>query len=119
MLSDKEIYEFIPKSFILHSHKIDVQLIDEISGVDEDGNLYTRYGDWNEVKCLIRIAKGIKMTDENGEEGIIPLIPVQLKSSFYHEFFHACEFFGQLGYNEQRVQFFANLLVDFLETRNK
>ena len=109
MLSNKEIYQYIPKSFVIANNKIEVILVDDIT-IEEDDDIETRYGQWNEVLLTIEIAKGVRI---NGDEEITPVSLEQIQNTFEHELAHCWEFFSGYGYDEQRVQLMANFRREF------
>lgn len=111
MLSDKEIYKVIPKTFTICCHPITVIIKDEIIYHDEKEGDVARYGQWNEVACTIELAKSITMDGES-----IPLTLIQMKTSFYHELFHCFEHFSGMDYDEQRVILFSECMVQFNES---
>ena len=107
VLTDKEIYRYIPKSFVISNNKIEILLKDEITIENEEGN-ESRYGQWNEVKCTIELAKNIRSDDE-----LIPLNLEQVLNTFEHELAHCCEFFSSYPYDDQRAQLAANFRREF------
>lgn len=109
MLSDKEIYQHIPKFFTIANNKIEVILRDDIT-IGEGDEMETRYGQWNEVLCTIEIAKGVRI---NGDEEVTPVNLEQILNTFEHELAHCWEFFNGYPYDEQRVQLMANFRREF------
>ena len=72
MLSDREIYKVIPKTFTICCHPIKVIVKDEIVYHDENEGDVHRYGQWNEVACTIELAKSITIDEVNGMK--LPII---------------------------------------------
>lgn len=109
MLSDKIIYQYIPKFFTIANNKIEVILKDDIT-IGEGNKMETRYGQWNEVLSTIELAKGIRINDD---PEATPLTLEQILNTFEHELFHCWEFFSGYEYDEQRVQLMANFRREF------
>ena len=109
MLSDKEVYQYLPKSFSIANNRIEVILKKDIT-IGEGDNMETRYGQWNEVLMTIEIAKGIRI---NGDPKVTPLNIEQIQNTFEHELAHCWEFFSGYDYDEHRVQLLANFRRQF------
>ena len=114
MLSDREIYKVIPKTFTICCHPIKVIVKDEIVYHDENEGDVHRYGQWNEVACTIELAKSITI-DEDIEP--TPLTLIQIMTTFYHELFHCFEHFSGMNYEEQRVKLFSGCMIQFIESK--
>lgn len=108
-LTNKEIYQHVPKTFTICNNPIEVIIVDDIT-VGEGDEMETRYGQWNEVLSTIELAKGIRI---NGDPEATPLTLEQILNTFEHELFHCWEFFSGYGYDEQRVQLMANFRREF------
>lgn len=113
-LIDKEIWTFIPQFFTICHQQVEVILVDDIT-TEENGDIETRYGQWNEVLCTIELAKGIRI---NGDPEITPLTIEQIQNTLAHEVAHCWQFFNGYPYDEQQAQLLANFFREF-ETSKK
>lgn len=95
----------IPDKFKLAGFEITVDKVEKT-----DGN---NYGYWNDVNNTIVIAKNISI--KNGE--LTPLSDRQIKNTFYHELYHAFQFYSGREYSEVECNIFANFMLEFDETK--
>lgn len=95
----------IPNKFKVAGFEISVTLEDKL----EENN----YGYWNDVSNTIVLAKQISL--KNGE--LTPLTDRQIKNTFYHELFHAFQFYSGKKYCEIECNIFANFMLEFEETK--
>ncbi len=72
----------------------------------------SNYGDFNDVKNLIRIAKSVEVDKE-----LIPLTKEQILNTFYHEACHCFQWYFNTDTNEAQAQTFANFMQEFLRTK--
>ena len=95
----------IPNKFKIAGFEVSVTFEDKL----EDNN----YGYWNDVSNSIVLAKNISL--KNGE--LTPLTYRQIKNTFYHELFHAFQFYSGKKYCEIECNIFANFMLEFEETK--
>ena len=95
----------IPDKFKLAGFEITV---DKIEKTDDND-----YGYWDDVNNTIVIAKNISM--KNGE--LTSLSDRQIKNTFYHELYHAFQFYSGREYSEVECNIFANFMLEFDETK--
>ena len=95
----------IPEKFKIAGFDIKVELVDKT----DDNN----FGNWNDVTNTITVAKNISL--KNGE--LTNLTERQIQNTFYHELFHAFQFYCGKEYSEIECNIFANFMVEFLETK--
>lgn len=95
----------IPDKFKLAGFNVTVDKVDKT----DDNN----YGYWDDVNNTIVIAKNISM--KNGE--LTPLSDRQIKNTFYHELYHAFQFYSGREYSEVECNIFANFMLEFDETK--
>ena len=95
----------IPDKFKLAGFEVTVDKVDKT----DDNN----YGYWDDVNNTIVIAKNISM--KNGE--LTPLSDRQIKNTFYHELYHAFQFYSGREYSEVECNIFANFMLEFDETK--
>lgn len=98
----------IPKRFKIANHEYRVIVQDFIY----DSNGETIYGLHDPVKLEITIATKIRRNEE-----VIDLIEEQILNSWYHELFHAFNFFWDNGGDESLAQTFANFMREFESTK--
>lgn len=96
----------IPESFKIANQLIKVNLLDKVA----DNN----YGNFCDVKNEINIAKTIEVINEN-----VQLTNEQIKNTFWHEVFHAFQFYFNNQYDETQAQIFANFMCEFIESADK
>jgi len=95
----------IPDKFKLAGFEVTVDKVDKT----DDNN----YGYWDDVNNTIVIAKNISI--KNGE--LTPLSDRQIKNTFYHELYHAFQFYSGREYSEVECNIFANFMLEFDETK--
>ena len=95
----------IPDKFKLAGFEITV---DKVEKTDDND-----YGYWDDVNNTIVIAKNISM--KNGE--LTSLSDRQIKNTFYHELYHAFQFYSGKEYSEVECNIFANFMLEFDETK--
>ena len=95
----------IPDKFKLAGFEITVDKVEKT----DDNN----YGYWDDVNNTIVIAKNISM--KNGE--LTSLSDRQIKNTFYHELYHAFQFYSGREYSEVECNIFANFMLEFDETK--
>ena len=89
----------IPSKFKIGAQWFTVELVNEIDN---------EYGEFSYTPPVIKIAKTL-----DGEE-----IPQnQLEATFWHEFFHACQYMFNCETDEAQAQCFSNFMMEFLETK--
>lgn len=69
------------------------------------------YGTHSDVLGEILLAKNIKL-----EKELIPLKEYQIDNTFWHELFHAFQYFYNNEQDEALAQTFANFMCEFLES---
>lgn len=89
----------IYKQFKIANQIVQVELMDFVEE--------SKYGDFTDAKNLIRIAKKIKVDGE-----VIELTPEQIENTFWHEVFHAFQFFFDNDYNEGQAQVYSNFMQE-------
>ena len=95
----------IPERFKVAGFEVTVNFVDKT----DDNN----YGYWDDVNNTIVISKNISM--KNGE--LTPLSDRQIKNTFYHELYHAFQFYSGREYSEVECNIFANFMLEFDETK--
>ena len=95
----------IPDKFKLAGFEITVNKVEKTDDND--------YGYWDDVNNTIVIAKNISM--KNGE--LTSLSDRQIKNTFYHELYHAFQFYSGREYSEVECNIFANFMLEFNETK--
>ena len=104
-LKTKEGIEFlIPDSFKCAGFTIKVEICDKLPD--------NTYGDFNDAKNLIRIAKSVESDKE-----IISLTKEQILNTFYHEVCHCFQWYFNTDTYEAQAQVFANFMQEFLKTK--
>ena len=106
-----DFYELhnIPRTCRIANHLYTIQLDEFV----EDDNGDTIYGYHSDVELVIKIARKVKI--EKGD--VISLTDEQIKNSFWHELFHAFNFYWNNGTDEALAQTFANFMREFELTR--
>lgn len=102
-----QLYD-IPHTFIIARHQYDVEICEFVR--DDDGSYL--YGDHSDVELTIRVALRMKCG-----ENIVSLTREQIKNSFWHEVFHAFNFYYNNRQDESLAQTFANFMCEFELTR--
>ena len=96
----------IPQQFQCAGHIIKVELHDSL-----DDN---RYGAFYDAPGVIKIAKTLTVEDY----GKVELTEQQMENTFWHEYFHCCQFFAGERMTEQQAQVYANFMTEFNKTQN-
>lgn len=99
----------IPRTCKIANHLYTIQLDEFVE--DDNGDFI--YGYHSDVELVIKIARKVKL--EKGE--IISLTDEQIKNSFWHELFHAFNFYWNNGADEALAQTFANFMREFELTK--
>ena len=94
----------IPKKFKIAGFDV---IVEFVSKTDNNS-----YGYWDDVNNKIVIAENISM--KNGE--LTKLSKRQTEHTFYHEWFHAFQFYSGKEYSEIECNMFANFMLEFNET---
>ncbi len=95
----------IPKKFTINGQPIHIEILDKL----EDN----RYGDYNDAKELIRIAKTVEVDKE-----IIELSESQILNTFFHEVFHAFQFHSKGEYSEAEAASYAGMMTELISSSN-
>lgn len=95
----------IPESFECAGHTIKVEIVDQVSG--------NRYGAFYDAPGVIKIAKTIDFEDY----GEVVLTELQMLNTFWHEYFHCCQFFAGEKYSETQAQTYANFMCELIKTK--
>lgn len=103
-----ELYN-IPHTCRIANHLYNIQLEEFI----EDDNGDTIYGYHSDAELVIKVAMKVKL--ERGD--IISLTSEQIKNSFWHELFHAFNYYWNNETDEALAQTFANFMREFELTR--
>lgn len=93
----------IPKGFTLHGCPITVEIVNQL----EDNE----YGEFNDAKELIRIARTVKVNKET-----IQLSQAQIENTFWHEVFHAFQWHVKGDYSETEATSYAGLMTELLRS---
>ena len=93
----------IPKQFTINGQPIRVEILDKLEN--------NRYGDYNDAKELIRIAKTVEVDRET-----IELSKAQMLNTFYHEAMHAFQFHSKGEYNEAEATIFGGMMAEFIRS---
>lgn len=107
MCCDLYLYHNIPHSFRIANHDFKVKIQDF---VELDGEYV--YGTFSPSKQEILIATKIRTEKEE-----IHLTDECVRNSFYHELFHAFNFFWNVDADEGLAQTFANFMREFEITK--
>jgi len=94
----------IPKKFKMANNWITVEIVDSLPNAN--------YGQYNDVKELISIAKTVKVDGE-----VIELSEAQIFNTFWHEFVHCMQFYFDNSNSEAQAQSYANFLCEMLNTK--
>ncbi len=84
----------------------------EITVVMEDSLPNNNYGYFCDVTNEIKLARTIK-TEYNG---VVNLTENQILNSFWHEAFHAFQFYFDNDFNEAQAQVYANFMCEFINS---
>lgn len=94
----------IPKKFKIANNWINVEIVDSLPN--------SNYGDYNDAKQVIRIAKTVSIDDE-----VVNLTEEQLFNTWWHEYVHAMQFYYDNNTSESQAQVFANFLCELFATK--
>lgn len=61
---------------------------------------------------MIKLARTLK----TGHDGVVTVSDEQMRNTFYHELFHAFQFYFNNEFNEAQAQVYANFMCEFIET---
>lgn len=95
----------IPESFECAGHIIKVEMHDELPD--------NRYGAFYDAPGVIKIAKSLNVEDY----GKVELTEHQMMNTFWHEYFHCCQFFAGEKYSETQAQTYANFMCELIKTK--
>lgn len=93
----------IYKKFKIAGQWITTEVVDQLEGGD--------YGNFNDAKNLILIAKNVEIDDE-----LVKLTRLQMESTWYHEVFHAFQFYFNNEYSEAQAQVYSNFVTELLSS---
>ena len=96
----------IPESFECAGHTIKVEMHDELPD--------NRYGAFYDAPGVIKIAKSLSVEDY----GKVELTEQQMMNTFWHEYFHCCQFFAGEKYSETQAQTYANFMCELIKTKH-
>ncbi len=96
--------EEIPSRFKIANTEITVKIVDHTYN--------NNYGNWEDVMSTITVAHKIKIDDE-----YIELTDEQMLNTFYHELFHAFNWFWNNKCDEALAQSFANFMREYEATK--
>lgn len=100
----------LPKKFRIANQEYTVELCDFVEG-NTQGEFW--YGYHSDAELTIKVAR--KMRKDNGDE--IQLTEEQIRNSFWHEVFHAFQFYYDNGQDEALAQTFANFMREYEITK--
>lgn len=95
----------IPESFECAGHTIKVEMHDELPG--------NQYGLFYDAPRVIKIARSLNVEDY----GRVELTEQQMMNTFWHEYFHCCQFFAGEKYSETQAQTYANFMCELIKTK--
>lgn len=104
LVTNESIESYIPSSFQCAGFTIKVEICDKLPD--------NTYGDFNDAKNLIRIAKSVEIDKE-----IIQLTKEQIINTFYHEVCHCFQWYFNTDTDESQAQVFANFMQEFMRTK--
>lgn len=93
----------IPEQFKIANQIITVKIVDKLPD--------NSYGHFCDVTNVIEIARSIKLEDD-----YILLTQEQLSNTFWHEVFHAFQFYFNTDTDEAQAQCYANFMRELLAT---
>ena len=93
----------LPKQFTLCGQPVTVEVVEQL----EDG----AYGDFNDAKELIRVAKTVKV-----EKEVVQLSRTQMENTFWHEVFHAFQWRSKGEYDETESTTYAGFMVELIRS---
>ena len=97
----------IPISFKIANQTIKVNLLDKV--------INNNYGNFFDITNEINLAKNIEAEDGKTYQ----LTQEQIKNTFWHEVFHAFQFYYNNKYDEAQAQVFANFMCELIESTDK
>ena len=103
-MTRSEAEQMIPSSFIIGGNTITV----EIKDLGDDN-----FGIFDPLRNKIIIFLRVK--DEDGE--LVVFTKEQVQNTFYHELFHAFNYFYDNEMSEVFAQTFANMTCEYINTR--
>lgn len=95
----------IPKEITILKHTIKVRIVDILDG---------KFGLFDPVKNEIKIAQYALSNDKE-----VALSPVQILHTFWHEVFHAFQWFYEGEYNEGQSQTYAGFMLEVFDAIEK
>ena len=58
----------------------------------------------------------LERTLKTEHDGVVTVSDEQMRNTFYHELFHAFQFYFNNEFNEAQAQVYANFMCEFIET---
>lgn len=92
----------LPKSFYIAGIKIDITFVDYLPN---------SVGQFNDCTNEIKIAKRVKIDDE-----LVTIPKENIINTFWHEVFHAFNYYWNNQASEEFAQVMANFMTEFLRT---
>lgn len=84
----------------------------EITVVIEEIFPNNNYGYFCDATNMIKLARTLKTE----HDGVVTVSDEQMRNTFYHELFHAFQFYFNNEFNEAQAQVYANFMCEFIET---
>lgn len=84
----------------------------EITVVIEEILPNNNYGYFCDATNMIKLARTLKTE----HDGVVTVSDEQMRNMFYHELFHAFQFYFNNEFNEAQAQVYANFMCEFIET---
>lgn len=84
----------------------------EITVVIEEILPNNNYGYFCDATNMIKLARTLKTE----HDGVVTVSDEQMRNTFYHELFHAFQFYFNNEFNEAQAQVYANFMCEFIET---
>lgn len=84
----------------------------EITVVIEEILPNNNYGYFCDDTNMIKLARTLKTE----HDGVVTVSDEQMRNTFYHELFHAFQFYFNNEFNEAQAQVYANFMCEFIET---
>lgn len=98
----------IPKSFKIAGGKlIHVKIVDTIKKDDE-----YEFGEFNSGSNIIYIARRVLVNDISFTQ-----TEEDIERTFWHEYFHCCQFYSGVEFDESMAQTFSNFMYEYLQTK--
>lgn len=94
-----------PSEFTIANTPYSIEFVDTLEGGE--------YAIHSDVKREIKVARSIKTL----EDGVIDLTEGQIENSYWHEVFHAFNFFYNNEQDEALAQTFANFMCEYLHSK--